>query len=238
LTLPTGGANTLLGSFTDVAADNLTFATAIGSSSVALASTTIVLGRAASQDAMHIWGVLRVGLDGAGALDVCRNASFRLSSCSSSMRWKQQVETYGAGTEVVRRLRPIAFTWKSDGARDLGFAAEEVAAIDPLLATCTDEGEVEGVKYRLLTAVLVNAANEQQRLVERQQKQIDEQQRQIDALLHLVCGQNPSAGLCSESQPRDIAINVGEPVKSVSRRLGHKDSAMTLKVYGVGTYRC
>lgn len=94
------------------------------------------------------------------------------------------------------------------------------------------------MKYRLLTAVLVNAANEQQRLVERQQKQIDEQQRQIDALLHLVCGQNPSAGLCSESQPRDIAINVGEPVKSVSRRLGHKDSAMTLKVYGVGTCRC
>ena len=102
--------------------------------------------------------------------------------------------------EVVRRLRPITFTWKSDGARDLGFAAEEVAAIDPLLATYTDEGEIEGVKYRQLTTVLVNAANEQQRLIEQQQKQIDDQRRQIDALLHSVCGQNPAAELCSESR--------------------------------------
>ena len=126
--------------------------------------------------------------------------SFRLSTCSSSMRYKHQVETYGAGMEVVRRLRPITFTWKSDGARDLGFAAEEVAAIDPLLATYTAKGEIEGVKYRQLTTVLVNAANEQQRLIEQQQKRSSEQQRQIDALVHLVCGQNPAAELCSASR--------------------------------------
>ena len=196
----TGGGNTLIGSSTDVAASDLTFATAIGAGSVALDNSTIVLGRSAGQDAVHIWGTLRVGLDGSGALDVCRNANFRLSTCSSSIRYKQQVESYGAGMDVVRRLRPITFTWKSDGARDLGFAAEEVAAIDPLLATYTDEGEVEGVKYRQLTTVLVNAANEQQRLIEQQQKQIDEQRRQIDALLHLVCGQNPAAEFCSESR--------------------------------------
>jgi len=105
-----------------------------------------------------------------------------------------------SGNSVTRRLRPITSTWKSDGVRDLGFAAEEVAAIDPLLATYTGEGEIEGGKYRQLTTVLVNAANEQQRLIEQQQKRIDEQQRQIDALLHLVCGQNPAAELCSESR--------------------------------------
>ena len=192
----TGGANTLIGASTDVAADDLTFATAIGASSVATESNSISLGRSAGQDSVYIWGVLRVGLDGAGALDVCRNASFRLSTCSSSIRYKRNVETYGAGMEVVRRLRPITFTWMSDGTRDLGFAAEEVAAIDPLLAIYTDEGAIEGVKYKQLTTVLVNAANEQQRLIEQQQKQIHEQQRQIDALLHLVCGQNPAAELC------------------------------------------
>ena len=66
----------------------------------------------------------------------------------------------------------------------------------------TDAGvrQVVGVKYRQLTTVLVNAANEQQYLIEQQQKQIAEQQRQIDALLRLVCGQNPAAELCSESR--------------------------------------
>ena len=197
-----GGGNTLIGANTDVAADNLTFATAIGAGAVAPQGSSIALGRSAGQDSVYIYGLLRVGLDGSGAVDVCRNPTFFLSTCSSSLRYKQQVETYAAGMDVVRQLRPITFKWKSGGARDLGFAAEEVAAIDPLLATYTERGEVEGVKYKQLTTVLVNAANEQQRLIEQQQQRIDEQQRQIDALRRLVCGQNPTAEFCSESRRR------------------------------------
>ena len=39
-----------------------------------------------------------------------------------------------AGLDLVRRLAPITFTWRDTGARDLGFAAETVAAVEPLLA--------------------------------------------------------------------------------------------------------
>jgi hypothetical protein len=193
----TGGANTLIGSNTDVAASGLTFATAIGSGAVAPESSSIALGRNAGQDAVYVYGVLRVGLDGSGSLDVCRNTNFFLSTCSSSLRYKHHVETYAAGMDVVRRLRPITFTWTSGGVRDLGFAAEEVAAIDPLLATYTEDGRIEGVKYKQLTTVLVNAANEQQRLIEQQQKRIDEQQQQIDTLRRLVCAQARTADACA-----------------------------------------
>jgi hypothetical protein len=194
----TGGANTLIGSNADVASDDLTFATAIGAGAVAPASDSIALGRSLGQDSVYIYGVLRVGLGGSGTVDVCRNPTFFLATCSSSLRYKQRVENYAGGMDIVRRLRPITFTWTSGGDRDLGFAAEEVAAIDPLLATYTGEGEIEGVKYKQLTTVLVNAANEQQRLIDAQQKRIDEQQRQIDALRRLVCRQNPGAELCPE----------------------------------------
>ena len=49
--------------------------------------------------------------------------------------------------------------------RDVGFGAEDVAAIDPRLAVFNEAGEVEGVKYDRLTTVLVNAVKELEGLV-------------------------------------------------------------------------
>ncbi len=83
--------------------------------------------------------------------------------------------------EIVSRLRPIRFVWK-DGGPDIGFAAEEVEKIEPLLTFRNDKGEIEGVKYGQINAVLVNA--------------IKELQAQIDALTKLVCQTNPQAELC------------------------------------------
>jgi hypothetical protein len=56
----------------------------------------------------------------------------------------------------------VEFTWKGDESdRDFGFVAEEVESIDPLLVTYNAQGQVEGVKYKQITAVLVNALKEQ-----------------------------------------------------------------------------
>ena len=44
-------------------------------------------------------------------------------------------------------------------------AAEDVAAVE-LLVTKNDKGEIEGVKYDRLTAVLINAIKEQQKEIE------------------------------------------------------------------------
>jgi hypothetical protein len=115
-----------------------------------------------------------------GTFNVCSQNSGRLSLCSSSLRYKSDVRDLSAGMEIVRKLRPITFTWKSDQKRDVGFAAEEVAALDPLLATYNQSGEIEGVKYAQLSALFVNAFKEQQ-------AQIEAQQRQIDQLKALVC---------------------------------------------------
>jgi type III secretory pathway lipoprotein EscJ len=50
-------------------------------------------------------------------------------------------------------------------------------------------GEVEGVKYDRITAVLVNAVKEQQ-------EQINQQQQQIAGLKRLVCRNHPRATVC------------------------------------------
>ncbi|HET9313986.1 MAG TPA: tail fiber domain-containing protein [Vicinamibacteria bacterium] len=190
----TGGANTLLGAQADVGAPDLSYATAIGAGSIAHASNTIVLGRDLGEDAVHIWGVLRVGLEGSGSLDVCRNGNTRLATCSSSLRYKSEVAPFGRGLDVVSRLRPIRFLWKDSGLADVGFAAEEVEAIEPLLATRGEDGRVEGVKYKQLTTVLVTSVQQLQRENEELRGEVARQRAETAALRVAVC----RAGLLPE----------------------------------------
>jgi hypothetical protein len=115
--------------------------------------------------------------------------AFRIGFCSSSLRFKTDVEDYSAGLGIVERLRPVTFTWRRQPVRDLGLIAEEVAEVDPLLASYDRDGQVQGVKYNQLTAVLINAIKEQQ-------AQIAGLREQLDGLKALVCRSQPDAAAC------------------------------------------
>ncbi|HKX84276.1 MAG TPA: tail fiber domain-containing protein [Pyrinomonadaceae bacterium] len=117
-------------------------------------------------------------------------AKYAFTVCSSSIRFKENVQDYSGGLDVLRKLRPVVYNWKKDGAKDVGFIAEEVNQIEPLLSTYDPDGTVRGIKYDQISAVLVNAIKEQQEQVERQQAQ-------IDALKALVCEQKPKAAPCA-----------------------------------------
>jgi hypothetical protein len=135
-------------------------------------------------------------LPGGGGTDICIRTSDRvISQCSSSIRYKDNVAAFNSGLSLVNRLRPVTFNWKSDGKLDLGLVAEEVAEVEPLLATYVN-GQVEGVKYDRVGVVLLNAVKEQQAQIEAQAKQIQQQQAVIDGLKKLVCAQNPNAEVC------------------------------------------
>jgi Chaperone of endosialidase len=110
---------------------------------------------------LHVAGTARVdSLGTAGATALCRNASNEIAACSSSLRYKRDVEIFDGGLGLLGRLRPISFTWQDGGVADVGFGAEDVAAIDPRFAVFNPDGTVEGVKYDRLTTVLVNAVKE------------------------------------------------------------------------------
>ena len=104
---------------------------------------------------------------GAGTVQLCRNAANVIAVCtSSSLRYKQRIAPFNGGLDLIRRLRPISFNWKTDGSRDLGLGAEDVAKVEPLLVTHNDTGEIEGVRYDRLNVVLINAIKEQQKQIE------------------------------------------------------------------------
>ncbi|MCO6512756.1 MAG: tail fiber domain-containing protein [Aridibacter famidurans] len=148
---------------------------------------------------LNVNGHVALLLASGGSTNVCLNAVFRLSTCSSSIRYKSSVREFASGLELVRRLSPVRFEWKDSGTPDLGLVAEEVAEIEPLLVTYNDKGEVEGVKYDRIGVVLVNALKEQQREISEQRKQMEEQQKRIDALYRLVCELKPDAPACKDN---------------------------------------
>lgn len=109
-------------------------------------------------------GELQVGsLASASATALCitSTTSGTLATCSSSIRYKEQVQDAPFGLKEVGLMRPVIFKWKGRTERDFGLIAEEVAAVNPLFVTRKD-GKIEGVKYPQLTAVLIAAVKQQQ----------------------------------------------------------------------------
>jgi hypothetical protein len=86
---------------------------------------------------------------------LCLNAISEIATCSSSLRYKNNIADLPMGLDTVMKLRPVTYDWKSNGEQDLGLVAEEVNAVAPVLTTRNKDGQIEGVKYDRLTAVLV-----------------------------------------------------------------------------------
>lgn len=197
----TGSNNTTLGNGADVNSfEPVSYGTAIGAGAVVTTSNRIVLGRSNGNDQVYIPGALILATFGAGNDAMCANFTGTIGLCVSSLRYKKAVENLTDGLSVVRRLRPISFTWKEDGMADLGFAAEEVDEIEPRLVMRRN-GRIEGVRYGHITTVLVNAVKEQQ-------AEIEDLRLQISELKALVCAQNPTANLCDKRpEPRSEGKN-------------------------------
>ena len=76
-----------------------------------------------------------------------------------------------------------------------------MAEVEPRLVTYNDKGQVEGVRYAQIRAVVINAIKEQQALMEQQQAQLKAQRRELDALKQALCAERPQASFCPPSKP-------------------------------------
>ena len=196
-----GSNNTIVGAGANLTDSDLTFATAIGAGSEALTSNTITLGRSNGADQVVVPGQFVVWEYATTATNaICATVTGRFGLCSSSIRFKTEIEDYTGGLDVVRQLRPISFRWKEDGFADVGFAAEEINLIEPRLVVLNKSREIQGVRYGQITTVLVNAVKEQQTEIERQAETIKRMEQQIDALRKLVCAENPTSEICREER--------------------------------------
>ena len=126
-------------------------------------------------------GTVSLNLASGGAINVCFDASNRLATCSSSIRYKENVVSFDGGLDVVRQLHPVTFRWKDGGKQDVGLIAEQVKDVEPLLTTTRADGEVEGVKYDHLTVVLINAVKELEEENRILRERVDKLERQAES---------------------------------------------------------
>jgi hypothetical protein len=109
---------------------------------------------------------------------LCRASSGALVDCGSntcsSLRYKDNITTYSRGLDVIDRLNPVTFKYKTEpiGARPtVGLIAEEVARIAPEFALFKD-GKPEGLMYDKLVGLLVNGIKEQQAQIRALEKRL------------------------------------------------------------------
>jgi len=147
------------------------------------ADGTVLVGTSTQTGNMQLTGTLTVGVDDTG-----HDVKFFGATASKYCEWDESADTLtiaGTLTETssremktnieplenilpaVLQMQGVKFDWKEGTKDNYGFIAEEVAEVFPHLVTHDEDGEVHGVQYTKMTAVLLEAIKEQQ-------KQIDE----------------------------------------------------------------
>ncbi len=107
--------------------------------------------------------------------------SYKLVRYSSSQRYKKDIKDFNLGLDIVMKLQPREFTWKSTGERDFGFIAEDAEKVNSFLITYLN-GQPEAFRYSQYTAILTNAIKEQQEEIEKLQEKIEKLKDENESL--------------------------------------------------------
>jgi hypothetical protein len=173
--LTTGNSNIAIGNF---AGFNLTGSESndiyIGNTGVAGESNTIRIGDGSTQTAAFITGISGVNVSGSA---VMVNGSGQLGVVVSSRRFKHEITDMGVESNILMKLRPVAFYYNRElddtETRQYGLVAEEVAQVAPELVVYDKDGQVQTVRYHFVNAMLLNEVQKQRHAIEQQQAEIE-----------------------------------------------------------------
>jgi hypothetical protein len=101
--------------------------------------------------------------------------------CTSLRSLKTNIEDLELGLDTIRQLVPRRYNWIKDGKADLGFVAEEVEAINPLLAEYDDNGKLTSVKYRHMIALAIEGIQELDGMVQDNTADVSSMQSQLNS---------------------------------------------------------
>jgi uncharacterized coiled-coil protein SlyX len=115
-------------------------------------------------------------------------------------------------------LKPVSYRFKKEidqsQSLDYGLIAEEVAEVDPNLAIRDGKGQIEGVRYNAINAMLLNEFLKEHGKVEQQERKLSQQETTIAQLQSLVTKQEATA---TEQRKEIAALTAG--LQKVSAQL-------------------
>jgi len=128
--------------------------------------------------------------------------SGQLGVLASSERFKTDIETLAAASEKLAQLRPVTFKLATDsqGTRQYGLIAEEVAKVYPELVIHGADGRIDGVRYEELAPMLLSGVQQQQAQLLAQAKTAAAQAEAIRKLQSQARKINSRAGMIHDLQ--------------------------------------
>jgi len=180
----TGNSNIALG---DGAGENLTVGDHnidIGNQGVVAEANTIRIGTVGTHTATFIAGISGATVPTGVAVIV--DGSGHLGTTTSSARFKEAIKPMDKASEVILALKPVSFRYKQeldpDGIPQFGLVAEEVAKVNPDLVVRDRKGEIYGVRYEAVNAMLLNEFLKAHRKNEQQEATIAQLNSGMEAL--------------------------------------------------------
>ena len=188
-----GDRNIALGWFAGYDIADGGFNIAIGNRGTPFDSNTIRIGNANHQRTF-VAGVEGVMTGIPDAVTVVIDSNGQLGTVNSSARYKEDINVMGDASERLLSLNPVTFHYKqayTNGEKpvEYGLIAEEVAQVFPELVVFDQDNQPQTVKYRLLSSLLLNELQKQNRELDSlsgQVAEIEDLKMQIAELDQLV----------------------------------------------------
>ena len=191
----------------------------IGNQGVASESNTIRIGDGygGTHTAAYIAGIYGEPVDENTDSPVYIDSTGKVGTdltTPSSRRFKKNIETMGDASDVLLSLRPVTFKYLKPefdprGGQEFGLIAEEVDKICPDLVARTRDGQVYGIRYDAVNAMLLNEfLKEHQRAeaehasVQDLEKAAVEQEQQVHAMTVQLRGVREMKQTISQQQKR------------------------------------
>jgi len=153
----------------------------IGNSGIQGESDTIRIGYIGTVTSAYIAGIYKK--TSASGTEVFVNATGQLGTVKSSLRYKHEIADMGDESDVLMKLRPVAFYYKPEvddtQTQQYGLVAEEVAKVAPELVAFNEDGTPETVRYHFVNAMLLNEVQKQRQRIEDQQETNERQSNTI-----------------------------------------------------------
>ena len=152
----------------------------VGNTAPGNESDTIRIG--STQTRAFLAGVNGVTVSSGTAVYIDSNG--QLGTITSSLRFKEDVESMGDTSDALMKLRPVTFRYKApydDGSHLLqyGLIAEEVAKVYPDLVQYDGQGKPFTVRYHEINTMLLNELQKQHAKVAEQQAEVGQLKSQL-----------------------------------------------------------
>jgi len=118
----------------------------------------------------------RVVGSGSATRDLYLTSDGTLVVSSSDVRLKTNIENIEDGLEIVKKLQGVRFNWKEDpeGERRIGLIAQDAEKVVPEMTFTNPADGYMGINYAELSAVLIEAVKEQQKIIDKLTARVDE----------------------------------------------------------------